>query len=131
MTHDPSGMDRLPVGDSFDAALARLESALSAKGLTVFAWIDFTADARAAGLTMPPTRLTIFGSAKAGTPLMLAAPTIALDLPLKLLLWTEPDGLVYVGWNSGEYLAEHHGLPQAGQGPLAAVAAIAAVVAGG
>jgi uncharacterized protein (DUF302 family) len=63
-------------------------------------------------MKMPPTKLLIFGSPKAGTPLMLAAPSIAIDLPLKILVWEDGPGKVWLSYNSPEYLQERHGLPQ-------------------
>jgi uncharacterized protein (DUF302 family) len=89
----------------------RLESLAKARGLIVFARIDFAADAEKAGLKMPPTQLLIFGNPKAGTPLMLASPTSALDLPLKALAWEDADGKVWVSYNTPEYIMERHGLP--------------------
>jgi hypothetical protein len=78
--------------DSVDAAFTRLEGAVAQRGLTVFARLDFAADAAAAGLTLPSTRLLLFGNPRAGTPLMAAAPTAALDLPLKVLIWEVASG---------------------------------------
>jgi uncharacterized protein (DUF302 family) len=91
----------------------RLEALARAKGLTVFARIDFAGDAAKAGLTMPPTQLLIFGNPKAGTPLMLAAPGVAIDLPLKALAWEASDGRTWISYNTPDYLKRRHALPEA------------------
>jgi uncharacterized protein (DUF302 family) len=88
----------------------RLEALLKAKGIKVFARIDQAAEARAAGLTMRPTVLVIFGDPKAGTPLMNRYPSLALDLPLKALVWESADGKVWLSYNSPEFLQQRHGL---------------------
>src|SRR4051812_18195597 len=98
------GMTRLRARDSVDAAFTRLETAVAQRGLTVFARLDFAADAAAVGLTLPPTRLLLFGNPRAGTPLMAASPTAALDLPPKVLVWEMADGTVWVGYNTPAYL---------------------------
>ena len=95
-----------PVKETMD----RLETLLESKGVKIFARIDQRAEAVNAGLEMRPTELLIFGDPKAGTPLMNAHPSIALDLPLKALAWEAPDGQVWLSYNSPEYLAERHGL---------------------
>ncbi len=92
--------------------LARLESIVQAKGIPILARIDHSGDAARAGLTMPPTKLLIFGNAKAGTPLMIASPTIAIDLPLKALVWQDGDGKVWLSYNSPDYLKMRHGIPE-------------------
>jgi uncharacterized protein (DUF302 family) len=79
----------------------------------VFARIDFSGDAVKAGLSMPPTQMLIFGNPKAGTPLMLAAPSVAIDLPLKALAWQDGGGQVWLSYNAPEYLKKRHGLPEA------------------
>jgi uncharacterized protein (DUF302 family) len=91
--------------------IARLERIVSSKGLTVLARIDHSGDAARVGLEMNPTELLIFGSSKAGTPLMVASPTAAIDLPLKALAWSDADGNVWLSYNSTEYLAERHSIP--------------------
>ena len=125
----PPGMARLPVADSVGAAVARLEAALTARELRVFARIDFAADAEAAGLAMPPARLLIFGQPRAGTPLMVAAPTVALDLPLKILVYEDSLGAVWVGYNTPEYLGERHNVPADLLANLAAVRGLAGIAA--
>lgn len=96
---------------SVPGTLERLQSVVKSRGLTVFARIDFSSDAAKAGLRMRPTQLLIFGNPKAGTPLMVAAPSIALDLPLKALAWEDGDGKVWLSYNQPEYLKQRHGLP--------------------
>jgi len=101
-----------------------LESVLQSHNLTVFARVNHSGEAQKVGLTMRPTQLLIFGSPKAGTPLMVARPSIAIDLPLKALAWEDADGKVWLSYNSPQYLKERHGLPEdlwkniAGIGPL-------------
>ncbi len=91
--------------------IRRLETLLQAQGLKEFCRIDHSGEAEKAGLTMPATQVVIFGSPRAGTPLMLAAPTIAIDLPLKALVWEDGSGKVWVSYNSPEYLMKRHNLP--------------------
>ncbi|MFI5274975.1 MAG: DUF302 domain-containing protein [Ktedonobacterales bacterium] len=104
---------------SFDETLRRLESAIHAKGLTLFARVDHSGEARRVGLTMPPTVLLIFGSPVAGTPLMVASPLLALDLPLKALVRQDGDGRVWVSFNTPDYLASRHHIPPALIGNIA------------
>jgi uncharacterized protein (DUF302 family) len=96
---------------SADETLRRLQAAFAAKGLQVFAVIDHSGEAEKAGLKMRPTKVVIFGSPKAGTPLMVAAPSLAIDLPLKVLVDEDTEGTVRVTYNSPEYLMERHGVP--------------------
>jgi uncharacterized protein (DUF302 family) len=96
---------------SVPETLARLQSILNQKGITVFALIDHSGEAQKAGLSMRPTQLLIFGSPKGGTPLMVAAPRVAIDLPLKALAWQDEQGKVWLSYNSPEYLQERHGFP--------------------
>jgi uncharacterized protein (DUF302 family) len=98
---------------SVDNTLQRLETVIATKGLTIFARIDHSGEAAKAGLTMPPTQLLIFGSPKSGTPLMIASPTLAIDLPLKALVWQDTEGTVWLSYNSAEYLQQRHSLPEA------------------
>ena len=104
----------------------RLKSILQAKGVTLFALIDHSGEAAKVGMKMPPTKLLIFGDPKAGTPLMLAAPSIAIDLPLKILVWEDAQGKVWLSYNSPEYLAERHDLPKDLVQNIAVVASLAA-----
>ena len=102
----------------------RLESIAKAKGLVVFARIDFSADAARSGLEMRPTQMLIFGNPKAGTPLMLAAPSVAIDLPLKALAWEDASGQVWLSYNTPEYLGARHGVPEALLRNLAGIKAL-------
>jgi uncharacterized protein (DUF302 family) len=118
------GMEQARSSHTVEATVARIEEVLAAKGVTVFAVVDHSGEAARAGLQMRPTKLVVFGSPKLGTPLMVAAPSTAIDLPLKLLVWEGEDGSVWVGWNTGEYLQARHGFPV----EMEVVAAAAAVV---
>ena len=106
-----SGIVDILCNHSVDEAVEKLKAILQAKGVTLFALVDHSGEAEKVGLRMPPTKLLIFGSPKAGTPLMLAAPGIAIDLPLKILIWEDAQGKVWVSYNSPAYLQERHGLP--------------------
>jgi uncharacterized protein (DUF302 family) len=114
---------------SVDAVLEKLLSTLKAKGVTVFAVVDHSGEAAKAGMEMHPTKLVIFGNPKGGTPLMLAAPSIAIDLPLKILIWEDAQGKNWVSYNSSESLAERHNLPHEFLANIAIVEALAAAVA--
>jgi uncharacterized protein (DUF302 family) len=96
---------------SVDETLGKLQAILQVKGIAVFALIDHSGEAEKVGMKMRPTKLLIFGNPKGGTPLMVAVPSIAIDLPLKILVWQDDQGKVWVSYNSPEYLAERHGLP--------------------
>jgi uncharacterized protein (DUF302 family) len=106
-----NGIVDVPSNHSVDETVARVKSILQAKGITLFALIDHSGEAEKVGMKMRPTKLLIFGSPKAGTPLMLAAPSIAIDLPLKILVWEDAEGKVWLSYNSPEYLQERHNLP--------------------
>jgi uncharacterized protein (DUF302 family) len=125
-----AGVVRLPAQGTFDEVFARLEQAVAARKLAIFARIDFAADAAAAGLELAPARLLIFGNPKAGTPLIAAAPTVALDLPLKVLVWRNAAGAAWVGYNDPDYLVQRHELPAALAQNIQGVRAIAANAAG-
>jgi uncharacterized protein (DUF302 family) len=113
---------------SVDETTQRLELFLVQKGLQIFAVIDHSGEAEKVGMKMPPTKVLIFGSPKGGTPLMLAAPSLAIDLPLKALIAEDANGKVSVTYNSPEYLQQRHGIPDdlikniAGAGTLLAKA---------
>ena len=96
---------------SVNETVERLRNLLDSKGVTLFALVDHSGEAEKVGMTMRPTKLLIFGSPKAGTPVMLAAPTCAIDLPLKILVWEDIQGKVWITYNSPEYLMQRHGLP--------------------
>ena len=106
-----SGLVDLPSKHSVDKTVEKLKGILQSKGVTLFALIDHSGEAAKAGLKMRPTKLLIFGNPKAGTPVMLAAPSSAIDLPLKILIWEDAQGKVWVTYNSPVYLQERHGLP--------------------
>ena len=108
-----NGMVHLPSPYSVASTLQRLESVITTKGLTIFARIDHSGEAAKVGLKMPPTELLIFGSPKSGTPLMIASPTLALDLPLKALVWQDVDGAAWLSYNAPEYLQQRHNIPEA------------------
>ena len=107
------GIKVLAAASGVDATMERLESLAKQRGLTVFARINFAKDAAAAGLTMQPTQLLILGSPAAGTPLMVAAPGTALDLPLKVLAWQDEANRCWVSFNTPQYLQRRHGFPAA------------------
>lgn len=105
------GMLTVPSEHSVDETVSQLRQLLEAKGVKIFAIIDHSGEAKKAGLEMPNTKLIIFGNPKAGTPLMTAAPTIAIDLPLKFLIWEDARAKVWISYNSAEFLQDRHGLP--------------------
>ena len=105
------GIVSIPSIHSVDQTVENLEEMLQAGGVELFALVDHSGEAEKAGMKMPPTKLLIFGNPKAGTPLMLAAPSSAIDLPLKILIWEDAQGKVWISYNSPGYLQERHGLP--------------------
>lgn len=107
----PSGIIDAPSRYSVPETLARLQSILREKGIKVFALVDHSGEAEKAGLAMRPTQLLIFGSPKSGTPLMVASPRLAIDLPLKALAWQDEQDQVWLSYNSPEYLQQRYGLP--------------------
>jgi uncharacterized protein (DUF302 family) len=107
------GMIDRASNQSVEQTVDRVKNILQSKGITLFALIDHSGEAKKVGLNMPPTKLLIFGNPKAGTPLMLAAPSSAIDLPMKILVWEDAQGKVWVSYNSPGYLQERHNLPQA------------------
>jgi len=121
-----SGLINRPSKHSVNESLERLQRTLQAKGVNVFALVDHSGEAEKAGLKMRPTKLVIFGNPKAGTPLMVAAPSIAIDLPLKILIWEDSEGKVWVSYNSPAYLQERHALPRELLPNIAVVEALAA-----
>ena len=104
------GIIDTPSNHSVDQTVEKLKGILQAKGVALFALIDHSGEAEKVGMKMPPTKLLIFGNPKAGTPLMLAAPSIAIDLPLKILIREDSQGKVWISYNSPVYLQERHGL---------------------
>ena len=107
-----NGIVNKPSNHSVDETVAKLKGILQAKGVALFALVDHSGEAEKVGMKMLNTKLLIFGSPKAGTPLMQAAPSIAIDLPLKILVWEDGQGKVWVSYNSPAYLQQRHGLPQ-------------------
>jgi uncharacterized protein (DUF302 family)/uncharacterized membrane protein YidH (DUF202 family) len=125
-----SGIVKVSSRHSVDDTVAKLEGLLQAKGVKLFAVIDHSGEAKMAGLEMPNTKLLIFGSPKAGTPLMLASPSIAIDLPLKLLVSEDTDRRVWIYYSAPTYLQVRHGLPQELVSVLAAVETLATQAGG-
>ncbi|MGB8872666.1 MAG: DUF302 domain-containing protein [Desulfobaccales bacterium] len=124
-----SGIIDIPGKHSVDETVEKLKGILQAKGVTLFALVDHSGEAQKVGLEMRPTKLLIFGSPKAGTPVMLAAPSSAIDLPLKILVWEDGKNKVWISYNSQEYLQKRHGLPQELLANLAVVETLAAKAA--
>ena len=120
------GLISVPSHHSVQQTLDRLTGLLAARGIELFALIDHDGGAARAGLRMRPTKLVICGNPKAGTPLMIAAPTVAIDLPLKVLVWEDADGQTWVSYNSPAYLMSRHGVPQELAPNIAGLGAIAA-----
>jgi uncharacterized protein (DUF302 family) len=114
VTEDPvekgEGIVTIASRHSVDETVEKLKGILQAKGVMIFAVVDHSGEAAKVGLTMPPTKLVIFGSPKAGTPLMLASPSVAIDLPLKILVAQDARGEVLLSYNGLEYLTDRHGL---------------------
>ena len=106
-----NGILQRPSNHSVDETVKRLKGILQARGLTLFALVDHSGEAEKVGMKMLPTKLLIFGSPKGGTPVMMAAPSNAIDLPLKVLIWEDSQGKVWVSYNSPEYLAKRHAVP--------------------
>jgi uncharacterized protein (DUF302 family) len=123
------GLRILLTQHSVSQVLQRVESLARARGLTVFAQIDFSGDAERAGLTLRPTGLVIVGNPKAGTPVMAATPTVAIDLPLKVLAWQDAEGKTWVAYNDAEYLRARHGFPAELKKNISALDALAAAAA--
>jgi uncharacterized protein (DUF302 family) len=121
-----NGFISKPSNHSVEQTVEKLTNILHSKGVTLFARVDHSGEAEKVGMKMRPTKLLIFGSPKAGTPLMLAAPSAAIDLPLKILVWEEVHGKVWVSYNSSEYLKDRHGLPQELMQNIAIVETLAA-----
>jgi len=113
-----------------DQTVERLTEMLRAKGITLFALVDHSGEAAKVGLPMRPTKLLIFGSPRAGTPLMQAVPRCAIDLPLKILVWEDAGGTTWLTTNGADYLRDRHGLPPEASAVLGAAAMLAATAAG-
>jgi uncharacterized protein (DUF302 family) len=121
-----NGIVTRPSSHSFDETVAKLTRALGSKGIALFAQIDHSGEAAKIGVSMPPTKLLVFGNPKAGTPLMLAAPSVAIDLPLKILVSEDAQSKVWLSYNSPEYLLARHGFPPQLLPNIASVAGLAA-----
>ena len=124
------GIVKIPSRRSVDETVDNLKAILKSKGVTLFALVDHSGEAEKVGMKMPPTKLLIFGNPKAGTPVMLAAPSAAIDLPLKILVAEDSDRKVWISYNSAEYLKERHGLPSDLLPKIAVVQALAAAAGG-
>jgi len=111
-TTTTNGLVSIPSNHSVDQTVEKLKRILQERGVMLFALVDHSGEAEKVGMKMPPTKLVIFGSPKAGTPLMLAAPSVAIDLPLKILVREDPEGKVWISYNSPAFLQERHDLPQ-------------------
>jgi uncharacterized protein (DUF302 family) len=118
------GIISKPSKYSVPETLHRLETILTAKGIKIFALVDHSGEAEKAGLKMPPTQLLIFGNPKGGTPVMLAAPTSAIDLPLKALAWQDANGQVWLSYNDPAYIERRYGLSADVMKPLAGMGAV-------
>ncbi|HEY2540279.1 MAG TPA: DUF302 domain-containing protein [Stellaceae bacterium] len=125
----PNGL--ITAASNFPAkeTMNRLEAGIRARGMTVFARIDHAGGAAQVGLDLRPTEVIIFGNARGGTPLMQAAQTIGIDLPLKALVWEDAAGKVWLSYNDPGWLAQRHGLGAEVAQPVAALAAMLAAVA--
>jgi uncharacterized protein (DUF302 family)/uncharacterized membrane protein YidH (DUF202 family) len=123
---EENGIVTIASQGSVEGSVRKLEAILAEKGVKLFATIDHSGEAEKAGLCMPPTKLVIFGNPRAGTPVMLASPSAALDLPLKILVWEDDAGKVWISYNSPDYLAERHGISTELANNLAVVEGLAA-----
>jgi len=124
-----NGIVTKPSNHSVDETVAKLKGILQAKGITLFSLVDHSGEAEKVGMKMRPTKLLIFGSPKGGTPLMLAAPSVAIDLPLKLLVAEDADGKVWISYNDPAYLRDRHNLPDNLVQNIAVVGTLAAAAA--
>ncbi len=121
-----TGIVDVPSNHSVDETVDKLKAILNAKGVTLFALVDHSGGAEKVGMKMPPTKLLIFGNPKGGTPVMLAAPSIAIDLPLKVLVWEDTSGKVWISYNSPAYLQQRHNVPDDLMQNIAVVETLAA-----
>jgi uncharacterized protein (DUF302 family) len=124
-----NGIARIPSRHSVDDTVDRLQRFLRSKGVTLFALVDHGGEARKVGLAMRPTKLLIFGDPRAGTPLMVASPSVAIDLPLKLLVSEDEDAKTWISYNTPGYLEQRHGLPRELLQNIAGVETLAAKAA--
>jgi uncharacterized protein (DUF302 family) len=126
----PNGIVTIRSLHSVDQTVDKIQELLRAKGVKLFALVDHSGEAEKAGIEMPPTKLLIFGSPIAGTPLMIASPGIAIDLPLKLLVAQDAAGAVWISFNDPAYLRDRHGLPPELLPNIMVIEALAASAAG-
>jgi uncharacterized protein (DUF302 family) len=126
MTTQDKGLVNVSSNHSVEETVAKIEAFLSEKQVKLFAMIDHSGEARQAGFEMRPTKVIIFGNPRGGTPLMLAAPSTAIDLPLKLLVWEDAEGKVWITYNRPQYLQERHQFPKELLPNLAVIEGIAA-----
>jgi uncharacterized protein (DUF302 family) len=124
-----SGIVTVESSHSVDLTVQKIEELLRAKGVKLFALIDHSGEAQSVGLHMRPTKLLIFGHPKAGTPLMIASPSVAIDLPLKLLVAEDETGKVWISYNDPAYLQGRHGFPQELTANISVVQGLAAKAA--
>jgi uncharacterized protein (DUF302 family) len=125
-----NGIVSKPSNHSVDATVEKLKGILQAKGVALFALVDHSGEAEKVDLKMRPTKLLIFGSPKAGTPLMVASPSIAIDLPLKILIAEDAAGKVWVSYNAPAYLKDRHNLPENLLQNIAVIEALATAATG-
>jgi uncharacterized protein (DUF302 family) len=126
-----TGITTLPTADGVGETLDRLSALATSRGMKLFARIDFSKDAAAAGLTLKPMQLLILGNPASGTPLLAAAPSAGLDLPLKVLAWQDESGRNWISFNAPEYLQRRHGFPAALCVNIAGLAALVQAAARG
>jgi len=129
MTASAQGIIDVPSSHTVDQTVERLRRILEAKGITLFALVDHSGEAAKVGMQLRPTKLLIFGSPKAGTPVMQAAPSIAIDLPLKILVWEDESAKVWVSYNAPDFLRDRHHVPAELMQNLAAAEGLAAKAA--
>ena len=124
-----NGIVDRPTNHSVDETVEKLKGILQSKGVALFATVDHSGEAAKVGMKMPPTKLLIFGNPKAGTPLMLASPSVAIDLPLKILIWEDAQGKTWVSYNSPAYLQQRHSIPAELMQNIAVIEALASKAA--
>jgi uncharacterized protein (DUF302 family) len=126
---EANGIIDKPSHHSVEETVERLKGILQSKGVKLFAIVDHSGEAEKVGMKMPPTKLLIFGSPELGTPLMQAAPRVAIDLPLKILVWQDEKRKVWISYNSPAYLQQRHGIPPELMQNIAVIEALAAKTA--
>jgi len=124
-----NGIVDKPANHSVDETVEKLKGILQSKGVALFAMVDHSGEAAKVGMKMLPTKLLIFGNPKAGTPLMLASPSVAIDLPLKILIWEDAQGKAWLSYNSPAYLRERHSIPAELMQNIAVIEALASKAA--